>query len=133
MRIGELAARTGVTSKALRHYERVGLLAPARAESGYRDYPIAALGRVRFIVAGRRVGLSLAELREILDVRDRGDAPCTRALAVIDQRLREVQERIASLSALQAELSAIAEAGRSINPADCDEACICTVISRPHH
>jgi DNA-binding transcriptional MerR regulator len=130
MRIGELAEQSGVTAKALRHYERVGLLVPARTESGYRDYPTAALGRVQFILAGRRVGLSLRELRQILDVRDQGDAPCTRALALIDKRLREVQERIASLSALQAELSAVAEAGRLINPADCDEACICTVINR---
>jgi len=126
-----LAARAGVTAKALRHYERVGLVVPARTEAGYRDYCVSALNRVQFILAGQRVGLSLRELREILEVRDSGDAPCARALALVDQRLREIEQRLANLTAMRAELSAISEAGRSIDPADCDEACICMVINRP--
>ncbi len=131
MRIGELAARAGVTAKALRHYERVGLVVPERTESGYRDYSASALGRIGFILAGQRVGLSLRELRGILELRDRGHAPCAHALDLVDQRLREIEERLASLSAMREELSAIAEAGRSLDPVDCDEACICEVIHRP--
>jgi DNA-binding transcriptional MerR regulator len=133
VRIGELAARAEVTAKALRHYERLGLIpAPLRTAAGYRDYGQGALRRVQFIVAGQRVGLSLRQLRQILEVRERGEAPCAHALVLVNERLRDVEEAIAHLTALQAELTLISEQGRAIDPADCDEACVCAVINPPH-
>lgn len=89
MKIGELAERSGVSPKALRHYERIGVMpAPSRTASGYRDYGPQALQRLDFIIAGRRVGLSLRQLAQILEVRDGGQAPCAEALALVDERLR---------------------------------------------
>jgi len=130
MRIGELAERAGVSPKALRHYERIGVMpAPPRTASGYRDYGPEALQRLRFVTAGRRVGLSLRQLAKILEVRDHGRAPCAEALALVDERLRDVEERIARLEAVRAELAAVAERGRHIDPEDCAADGVCAVIN----
>jgi DNA-binding transcriptional MerR regulator len=73
MRIGELADATGMTVRALRHYDEVGLLTPSeRSESGYRLYSHADVQRLFRIRALRRLGLGLDEVRSALD-GDRGD------------------------------------------------------------
>jgi len=70
MRIGELAAAAGVSVKAVRYYEEIGVLAPpARTSSGYRDYDIEACDRLAFIRAARAVGLTLGEIRGIVALR----------------------------------------------------------------
>lgn len=76
MRIGEVATATGVTTKTLRYYEDIGLLPPpARQANGYRNYSPDTRTRVEFITRGRKAGLSLANLRVLLDLRDTGQAP----------------------------------------------------------
>ncbi|MGH3981421.1 MAG: MerR family transcriptional regulator [Pseudonocardiaceae bacterium] len=75
MRIGQLAAQTGVSTKTIRYYEDIGVLhAPPRAPSGYRDYSDDAAPRLRFVRAAQSVGLTLGEIREVLAFRDRGEA-----------------------------------------------------------
>ena len=66
-RVGEFAALTGVTVRALQHYDRMGLLSPARTESGHRVYSNADQRRVRHILALRAVGMSLQRIAEVLD------------------------------------------------------------------
>src|SRR6266566_6256771 len=77
MRIGVLAAQAGITAKTIRFYEDTGLMpAPARTPAGYRDYPAGAAARLAFIRDAQAAGLSLAEIRSILAIRDDGQAPC---------------------------------------------------------
>src|SRR5215216_4582337 len=65
--IGELAARSGVATSALRFYEERGLISSERASSGHRRFTRPVIRRVAFIVFAQRVGLSLDEIREELD------------------------------------------------------------------
>ncbi|HEX5107623.1 MAG TPA: MerR family transcriptional regulator [Vicinamibacterales bacterium] len=65
-RVGDFAALTGVTVRALQHYDRVGLLKPSRTESGHRIYSEADRQRVRHILALRSVGMSLQRIGEVL-------------------------------------------------------------------
>ena len=75
--ISELARSLGLRSDTLRYYERVGLLEPVgRSESGYRLYNEASADRLRFIKGFQRMGLRLGDIKEVLDVRDRGTCPC---------------------------------------------------------
>ena len=77
MRIGEVARASGTTSKTLRYYEEVGLLPAAdRTPAGYRDYGAEVLDRLDFIRRGQAAGLTLAQIGQVLDIRDRGQAPC---------------------------------------------------------
>jgi len=64
--IGELSARSGVASSALRFYEERGLISSERASSGHRRFARPVIRRVAFIVFAQRVGLSLDEIRDEL-------------------------------------------------------------------
>ena len=77
-RVGEFAALTGVTVRALQHYDRMGLLKPARTESGHRVYVTEDQQRVRHVLALRAVGMSLQRIAEVLD------APVTRLPEVLE-------------------------------------------------
>jgi DNA-binding transcriptional MerR regulator len=99
LRIGEVAAATGMSVEALRFYERRGLLGrPARTASGYRAYDASILERLAFIKRAQAIGFSLDEIAEILEMRGQGVAPCLevreaarRKLAELDVRLRELR------------------------------------------
>jgi MerR family transcriptional regulator, copper efflux regulator len=76
MRIGELAEQAGISTKAIRYYEQIGILTPpARTASGYRSYDQVALGRLGSVRAAQAVGLTLGEIRQIIAFRDNGQAP----------------------------------------------------------
>jgi cob(I)alamin adenosyltransferase len=88
--IGELAKRVGVSVRALRHYEDVGLLVPDRSEGGHRRYGASDLARLRQIVALRELGLGLQHIAAWLESRD---PEVLRTLA--RRRLQEVELRLA--------------------------------------
>jgi MerR family copper efflux transcriptional regulator len=113
MRIGELAARCGLSTKAIRYYEEAGLLPPpARTSAGYRDYDKQAAKRLAFIRAGQSISLSLGEIREILALRDRGEAPCTHVIALIEQHAGDLNSRIQALEQMRSDLEKLARKAR---------------------
>jgi DNA-binding transcriptional MerR regulator len=98
LRSGELARTAGISTDTLRHYERLGLLAPPRRTAGnYRDYSAEAVTRVRIIRNALAMGFSLKELTAIMAIRDQGGAPCheVRRMAAdkadaLEQQIREL-------------------------------------------
>lgn len=130
MRIGELAARAGTSVKTIRYYDRIGVLAPAqRSEAGYRLYGEDALDRYRFVRAAQAVGLSLGEIREIIALRDRGEAPCGFVVELIGRRAAELDERIGELGRLRHELRRLASRAQHLDVRRCDPELICHVIT----
>lgn len=102
LRIGELAAATGVPRSTLRFYERRGILPPpARTPSGYRAYKPDAVDHVRFVRKAQAVGLRLADVREILHTSAEGRSPCGQVGRRLEARLREVERELAELEALR--------------------------------
>jgi DNA-binding transcriptional MerR regulator len=102
LRSGELAALAGVSRDTLRHYERQGLLPLAqRSQNGYRRYPPEMLTRIRLIRGALGIGFTVEELREILQSRDRGQAPCHQVHALAIEKARALDLRIAELTGLQ--------------------------------
>lgn len=131
MRIGELARRSGVPATALRYYEQLGLLpAPGRTESGYRSYTGEALDRLAFIRSAQAVGLTLSEVRQVLGIRDAGEAPCRVVTELIDRRHADVRARIAELRTLERELQHLHERAARLEPRDCDPSGVCHVIPK---
>ena len=129
MRTGELAERAGITTEAVRFYERVGVLsAPARTPSGYRDYDEAAVERLSFVRAAQVVGLTLGQIREVIAFRDQGEPPCALVLDLIRLRSAELGARIAEMRRIKAELDHLAERARTLRPEDCPEATVCHLI-----
>ncbi len=126
MRIGEVADAVGVNPKTVRYYEEIGLLPqPERTPSGYRDYTDEDQSRLVFVKTAQRLGLSLAEVGEILAFRERGERPCTYVLGVLDRQVADVDRRIAELEALRAELAALKTQADRLPRTD---GCYCSVI-----
>jgi len=107
-RIGELAAELGMNPRTLRYYEAIGLLPPPRrTPSGYRWYSAADRERLRFIRKARAIGLSLPEIREILQLRDAGQQPCAHVLAMLDRKIAALDRQIRALQAFRRQLRAL--------------------------
>lgn len=102
-RIGEIAARTGLTPDALRYYERLELLPRSlRTEGGFRIYTTDALERVGFIKQAQTIGLSLEEIRELVRCLDddTGEEPSHVTAAVV-ARLMQVDAKLGELRELR--------------------------------
>lgn len=129
MQIGELAHRVGLTTSAIRFYEDKGLIPPPeRTETGYRDYDPAVVERLKFIRAGQAVGLTLRELGQVLQIRDRGDSPCRHVTQLVDTRIGEIDDRIKDLQTLRGDLIALRERAVDFDPADCPPESVCRII-----
>lgn len=129
MWIGELAEASGTTTKTLRFYEEVGLLpAPERTASGYRDYAPEALARLDFIRRGRVAGLTLVQIREVLEIRDAGVAPCQQVQNLLQSRLGDLDRQIADLQALRDTVAHLSDGAARIEPTDCDATTVCRYL-----
>lgn len=85
MRIGEAAAKLGVATHVLRHWEDKRVVIPQRTSSGHRNYTKEHLHRLRIVQSAQMLGLSLSEIRQILHRDESG------RIAVIDRRVREIR------------------------------------------
>jgi DNA-binding transcriptional MerR regulator len=110
LKVSGIAERAGVSSDAVRYYEREGLLPPApRSPSGYREYDDSTAGRIMFIKGAQAMGLRLTEIRELLEIQDRGACPCGHTKVLVERRLDEIDAELKRLHALREELAAMAE------------------------
>ncbi|HYX43936.1 MAG TPA: heavy metal-responsive transcriptional regulator [Acidimicrobiales bacterium] len=106
MTVSKLADQVGTSPDTLRYYERIGLLAePDRSASGYRLYGDDAVERVRFIKRAQRFGLRLDEIGELLDIRQRGLCPCGRTRRLLEAKVAELDEEMATLARLRDDIS----------------------------
>jgi len=86
------------------------------------------VSRLAFIRAAQAVGLSLAEIREVIGIRDAGAAPCAHVLQLIEKHRAEVRARIRELQRLERDLDHLASRGAGVDPSECDPAGVCKVI-----
>src|SRR5215471_18205834 len=115
--VGQLAARAGVRADTIRYYERAGLLPePNRTDGDHRRYGAADLDRLLFIRGAQRLGLRLAQIRELLAVRDTGVCPCAPAEVLLRGHVSEIDQEIARLTALRAELAGMLAGLRGRGP-----------------
>lgn len=115
--IGELSRRSGVNRKTIRYYEEAGLLPlPSRAENGYRMYSEADMAQLAFIRAAKDFGFTLGEIREILAVRDRDEAPCPYVSGLVREKLSDLHARIERLQVLSEDLEEILRDAAAIPP-----------------
>ncbi|MFP3915998.1 MAG: heavy metal-responsive transcriptional regulator [Actinomycetota bacterium] len=129
MRIGEVAKQASVATSAIRFYEDAGLLPePCRTPSGYRDYDPSVIERIRFIRAGQAVGLTLGALGDVLEIRDRGEAPCRHVTELIRERIEEIESRMRDLRKLRGDLRELAVETGDVDPAECEPDSVCRIL-----
>src|SRR3974390_279474 len=102
MWMSDAAEQAGVNVQTIRYYERRGLLPPPpRGTSGYRDLPPDTVRRVRFIKRAQDLGFSLDEIAELLELRSDSVRNRRRVRGVAEQRLQQVERKIADLGAIR--------------------------------
>ncbi|RJX39567.1 MerR family DNA-binding transcriptional regulator [Paenibacillus pinisoli] len=95
MKIGEIAARTGVSIRSLRYYDQLGLLTPIRRENGYREYSPLAEEQVKTIQLYLNLGLSTEQIAGFLNcVLKNKEAFCQEVLPIYRQKLSEIEAQI---------------------------------------
>lgn len=121
--ISKLAGEAGTSADTLRYYERIGLLPePPRSSSGYRLYGAESVDRVRFIKRAQRFGLRLDDISGLIDVRERGMCPCGGTRRLLEIRLAQLDEELASLARLRNDIQTMLTEGAS-SESSCGESC----------
>lgn len=134
MKIGELAATMGVTTKSIRYYESIGVLdEPARTASGYRSYGPQAIERLEFVKQAQASGLALAEIKSILEIKDRGGQSCEHTRQLLGRHLEELDRKIVELEAARVELRSMYDRAATLDPAECTDTNRCQVITETLH
>jgi DNA-binding transcriptional MerR regulator len=106
MQIGDLSRASGVNIETIRYYERIGVLPkPGRQMNGRRTYADGDARRLGFIRHARDLGFDLADVRTLLALQEQPEASCEDATRIAQAQLEAVENRIAKLQSLRAELA----------------------------
>lgn len=118
--IGELSVRTQVKVPTIRYYEQIGLLPePSRTEGKQRRYGDEELKRVNFIRHARELGFDIDDIRQLLDLTSRPQDSCHQADSIALHHLADIEERIAALQSLRAELARMVDECRHGHVCEC--------------
>ncbi|XGV96915.1 MAG: heavy metal-responsive transcriptional regulator [Leptolyngbya sp. BL-A-14] len=130
LKIGEVAAISGLPVKTIRYYEEIGLLVPTveRSQAGYRLFNGNVLNRLAFIKRAQALGLALTEIKTILSVHDEGELPCCEVKQHLQDKLAIVSQQIQALETLRAELNGILSGWQEHPPAHVIRQTICPNI-----
>ncbi len=108
--IGKVAERTGVKIDTLPYYEREGVIEPPeRTASNYRVYEPEVVRRVRFVKRAQELGFSLAEIKELLELRVSEDASCADVREQALAKIGDLEKKVRSLQAMRRSLSRLAD------------------------
>ncbi|MFI6684039.1 MerR family transcriptional regulator [Streptomyces sp. NPDC050485] len=117
MRIGELAAQTGMTRDTIRFYEKAGLVSGRRLANGYRDFAPETVAWLHYVRTARTLGFSLAEIartgEELRGLPDAAEA----LSALFEEKIHVLDARMSELAALRTELAARVGTGCPLRPA----------------
>ncbi|HBO13886.1 MAG TPA: Cu(I)-responsive transcriptional regulator [Halieaceae bacterium] len=120
MKIAEAARQSGLSAKAIRYYESIGLVAaPARADNGYRDYPPEAVDELGFVQRARAVGFSVDECRQLLALYRDPARQSAHARGLVLEKLAALDERLAQLHSMRDSLADLAGRCRGDEGPEC--------------
>lgn len=129
MTVEELSRRSGFSANTIRYYTRIGLLTPDRhPNNGYRLFGERDLARIVFVGKAKVLGLSLAEIRELIRTADSGGSPCARARSIVARRAEAVRSQIATLKTQYSHISAALRLWETIPDGPRDGQSICPLI-----
>ncbi|MGF1541575.1 MAG: heavy metal-responsive transcriptional regulator [Pleurocapsa sp.] len=105
LKIGELAKQTGLAVGTLRYYSDLGLLQPTkRGNNNYRYYSQDASQQVQFIKKAQALGFTLEEIKQIVEVRQRGEKPCSFVQSLLNDKIEQLGIQIQQMTLFKAEL-----------------------------
>lgn len=105
MNISDAAKTSGLTAKAIRYYERVGLIAPAmRHDNGYRDYSADDIELLKFVQRARSTGFSVEESRLLLQLYQNPERRSAEVHALVEDKLKHIDEQLNLLQQMRSTL-----------------------------
>jgi MerR family Zn(II)-responsive transcriptional regulator of zntA len=105
---GKLAKQFSITVETVRFYEQQGLLAPERADNGYRLYNSDCVERLKFILHAKRVGLSIEDIKELLSIQiDPKQHTCQEVKEITEAKLSDIENKIKHLQQMYTALTLI--------------------------
>jgi len=130
LKIGELAKKTGLSVGTLRYYSDLGVLHPVqRGDNGYRYYSLDASQQVEFIKKAQALGFTLEEIKQILDVRDRGEKPCGLVQSLLNKKIEQLEIQIKQMTLFKAELEEYRTAWKNNPNPESELQEVCPLIS----
>ncbi|GAB5460662.1 Cu(I)-responsive transcriptional regulator [Hoeflea alexandrii] len=119
MNIGEAADMTGLPAKTIRYYEDIGLIRPARAANGYRDYDDKDVHRLAFIQRSRSLGFTIDECRSLLSLYEDKERASSDVKALAMDKIREIDRKLLELKSLRGTLKTLADNCHGDDRPDC--------------
>jgi MerR family copper efflux transcriptional regulator len=119
MNIGGASEATGLPAKTVRYYEDIGLIKPARAANGYRDYDDKDVHRLAFIQRSRSLGFTIEECRSLLSLYEDKKRASSDVKALALDKIREIDRKLGELKSLRATLKTLAEHCHGDDRPDC--------------
>ncbi len=118
--IGEMAKRSGLTAKMIRHYESMGLLPPAiRSDAGYRHYQESDVQQLRFIKQARELGFSLPQISELLSLWHDQQRPSSKVKQLAQQHIAVLEQKITELTQMKSALETLVSRCHGDDSSDC--------------
>jgi len=120
LNIGQVAKATGISAKMIRYYESVGVIPPAdRSESGYRQYRERDLHTLRFVRRARKLGFSLDDIRQLVNLWHNPSRPSLEVKNLALQQIAELEARIQELDSMRQTLQELATSCQGNERPDC--------------
>ena len=128
MNIGQLSKIVGTSEKTIRYYESIGIIPePERSPNSYRTYTDKHAKRIRFVVGSRALGISLKDIRPLIDAYENGRAPCEHVYETLENKINECSELIQQLTELKHSLISIRNESIRLS-GEIGEKCVCALI-----
>jgi DNA-binding transcriptional MerR regulator len=129
MTVHQVARQAGVSPHTVRYYTRIGLLQPARRrDNGYKEFGTRAVDRLKFIRRAQRLGLTLAEIEEILRRAARHESPCPLVREIVRRRVEESRTALSEMSALVSRMERALGAWATMKDGVPDGHAVCALI-----
>lgn len=134
LKIGAVAQRSGLSVQTLRYYEDLGLLAPtvSRSDHNYRLFSPQVFSRLDFIRRSQTLGLSLQDIKEILQVHDGGTLPCGVVKNHLQEKLAHLQRQIQALETQKQEIQRLISQWQDFPSAIAEKERICPNLQPPN-
>ncbi|MDP7101191.1 MAG: MerR family DNA-binding transcriptional regulator, partial [Rhodospirillales bacterium] len=110
MNIGQASELSGIPSKTIRYYESIGLIpAPARTDSGYRDYSQPEIETMRFIQRARNLGFTIKDVCELVDLWQDQHRASAQVKALTQRHISDIENKIKKLDSMRHTLVTLAD------------------------